>query len=96
MPSRTGTSAVTLAKRLVQFRSMDCYTAADTVPDSLEVDVGEGPAPVVEEALTADKVRTGRDRSDAELRPVPVPRFRVGIVRRRSAATRLPARRLQR
>jgi hypothetical protein len=56
-----------LAKRLVQVRSMDCHAAADAVPDSVKVDVGEKTAPVVEDALTSYRIRTGRHRSDAEL-----------------------------
>jgi hypothetical protein len=56
-----------LAKRLVQVRSMDCHAAADAVPDSVEVDVGERTAPVIEDTLATDRIGTGRHRSDAEL-----------------------------
>ena len=63
---------VGLAKHLVQRRAVDRQAAADTVPEPVDVDVGQATTTMVEEALPPDRIRARRNgRSDAELTQSP-------------------------
>ena len=51
----------------MQCRAVDRQAAADTVPEAVDVDLGQSTTPVVEEALPPDRLRSCRNcRSDAE------------------------------
>ena len=72
VPSRIGELCVGVAERLVQRRPVDRQAAADTVPEPVDVDVGQPTTAVVEEALPPDRIGARRNgRSDAELTQSP-------------------------
>ena len=56
----------------MQRRPVDRQAAADTVPEPVDVDLGQTTTPVVEEVLPPDRIRARRNgRSDAELTQSP-------------------------
>ena len=81
-----------LAQRLVERLSPNRDAISDPVPPSLDVDLGETTAPMIEETLLPDRVGVGRQRRRRALSG-PARRCPAGTGRPRSAASRIPARR---